>query len=129
MILNKEHLAIRETVSAFIEKEINPHTDKWEQEGIFPAHDLFKKMGDLGLLGISKPTEFGGMGLDYSYQVVFSEELGKISSGGVSMAIGVQTDMATPALAKYGSDELRKEFLAGDLSYSLKKKLKIFYLI
>jgi citronellyl-CoA dehydrogenase len=68
-------------------------------------------MGDLGLLGISKPIEFGGMGLDYSYQVVFSEELGKISSGGVSMAIGVQTDMATPALAKYGSDELRKEFL------------------
>ena len=116
MILNKEHLAIRETVSAFIEKEINPHTDKWEQEGIFPAHDLFKKMGDLGLLGISKPTEFGGMGLDYSYQVVFSEELGKISSGGVSMAIGVQTDMATPALAKYGSDELRKEFLAPAIS-------------
>ena len=50
MILNKEHLAIRETVSAFIEKEINPHTlITWEQEGIFPAHDLFKKMGDLGL--------------------------------------------------------------------------------
>ena len=49
MILNKEHLAIRETVSAFIDKEINPHTDTWEQEGIFPAHDLFKKMGDLGL--------------------------------------------------------------------------------
>ena len=116
MILNKEHLAIRETVSAFIEKEINPHTDKWEQEGIFPAHDLFKKMGDLGLLGISKPTEFGGMGLDYSYQVVFSEELGKISSGGVSMAIGVQTDMATPALAKYGNDQLRQDFLAPAIS-------------
>ena len=116
MILNKEHLAIRDTVKAFIEKEINPHTNEWEKEGIFPAHELFKKMGDLGLLGISKPTEFGGMGLDYSYQVVFSEELGLISSGGVSMAIGVQTDMATPALAKYGSDELRQEFLAPAIS-------------
>ena len=91
MILNKEHLAIRETVSAFIDNEINPHTDKWEADGIFPAHELFKKMGDLGLLGISKPAEFGGMGLDYSYQVVFAEELGLISSGGVSMAIGVKT--------------------------------------
>ena len=116
MILNKEHLAIRETVSAFIDNEINPHTDKWEAEGIFPAHELFKKMGDLGLLGISKPAEFGGMGLDYSYQVVFAEELGLISSGGVSMAIGVQTDMATPALAKYGSDQLRQDFLAPAIS-------------
>ena len=116
MILNKEHLAIRETVSAFIDKEINPHTDQWETEGIFPAHSLFKKMGDLGLLGISKPTEFGGMGLDYSYQVVFAEELGLISSGGVSMAIGVQTDMATPALAKYGNDQLRQDFLAPAIS-------------
>ena len=116
MILNKEHLAIRDTVKAFIENEINPHTNEWEKEGIFPAHELFKKMGDLGLLGISKPTEFGGMGLDYSYQVVFSEELGLISSGGVSMAIGVQTDMATPALAKYGSDQLRQEFLAPAIS-------------
>jgi len=59
MILNKEHLAIRETVSSFIDNEINPHTDKWEADGIFPAHELFKKMGDLGLLGISKPAEFG----------------------------------------------------------------------
>jgi len=116
MILNKEHLAIRETVSAFIDKEINLHTDQWETEGIFPAHELFKKMGDLGLLGISKPTEFGGMGLDYSYQVVFAEELGLISSGGVSMAIGVQTDMATPALAKYGNDQLRQDFLAPAIS-------------
>ena len=73
-------------------------------------------MGDLGLLGISKPTEFGGMGLDYSYQVVFAEELGLISSGGVSMAIGVQTDMATPALAKYGNDQLKTRlFSAGYL--------------
>ena len=80
-------------------------------------------MGDLGLLGIAKPVEFGGMGLDYSYQIAFSEELGLVESGGVSMGIGVQTDMATPSLAKFGSDELRKEFLvpaiAGDAVFSI----------
>ena len=123
MILTEEHEAIRATIAQFIDKEINPYADQWEEEGIFPAHELFKKMGNLGLLGISRPEEFGGMGLDYSYQVVFAEELGRIRTGGVGMAIGVQTDMATPALAKHGSDELRREFLipaiAGDMVCSI----------
>jgi citronellyl-CoA dehydrogenase len=123
MILTEEHEAIRATIAQFIDKEINPYADQWEEEGIFPAHELFKKMGNLGLLGISKPEEFGGMGLDYSYQVVFAEELGRIRTGGVGMAIGVQTDMATPALAKHGSDELRRQFLmpaiAGDMVCSI----------
>ena len=116
MILTEQHEAIRTTIAQFIDKEINPYADQWEEEGIFPAHEVFKKMGDLGLLGIAKPEEFGGMGLDYSYQVVFSEELGRIRSGGVSMAIGVQTDMATPALTKHGSDELRREFLVPSIA-------------
>ena len=77
----------------------------------------------LGFVGIAKPTEYGGMGLDYSYQIVFSEELGRCAAGGVSMGIGVQTDMATPALAKFGSDELRREFLvpaiSGDAVFSV----------
>lgn len=118
MILTEEHRAIRDTTAQFIAKEINPYCDEWEAAGIFPAHRLFKKMGDLGLLGISKPPAYGGMGLDYSYQTVFSEELGSIRSAGVGMAIGVQTDMATPALANHGSKELLSEFLqpaiAGD---------------
>ena len=118
MILTDEHRAIRDTTAQFIAKEINPYCDEWEAAGIFPAHLLVKKMGDLGLLGISKPTAYGGMGLDYSYQTVFSEELGSIRSAGVGMAIGVQTDMATPALANHGSKELLSEFLqpaiAGD---------------
>lgn len=123
MILTEEHEAIRQTTAKFIDAEINPYADKWEADGIFPAHELFKKMGDLGLLGICKPIEYGGMGLDYSYQIVFSEELGRIATGGVSMGIGVQTDMATPALARFGSDELRKEFLvpaiAGEAVFSI----------
>ena len=73
MLLTEEHEAIRKTTAAFVEKEINPHADEWEANGIFPAKELFKKLGDLGLLGISKPVEYGGMGLDYSYQTVFNE--------------------------------------------------------
>ncbi|MFA6312207.1 MAG: acyl-CoA dehydrogenase family protein, partial [Sterolibacterium sp.] len=67
-------------------------------------------------LGINKPQEYGGMGLDYSYQLAFVEALGHIRCGGVPMAIGVQTDMATPALARFGSDELRKEFLTPSIA-------------
>ncbi|MGO9684786.1 MAG: acyl-CoA dehydrogenase family protein [Beijerinckiaceae bacterium] len=102
----------------FIAAEINPHVDAWEEAGIFPAHELFKKLGRLGFLGLHKPTTFGGQGLDYSYALLMAEELGSIRCGGVPMAIGVQTDMATPALARFGSDEVRHAFLepsiAGD---------------
>ncbi len=108
---NSEQLELRRTTAKFIEQEINPKVDQWEEEGIFPAKALFKKMGSLGLLGITKPTEYGGMGLDYSYGLVFAEELGAINCAAIPMAIGVQTDMATPALARFGSDSLRKEFL------------------
>jgi citronellyl-CoA dehydrogenase len=68
-------------------------------------------MGTLGLLGINKPESVGGLGLDYSYQVSFAEGLGHCKVGGIPMAVGVQTDMATPALARYGSAELKNEFL------------------
>ena len=112
MLFTEQHDEIRRTTRNFIEKEINPYVDEWEAQGIFPANELFKKMGDLGLLGISKPEEYGGMGLDYSYESVFAEELGQINCGGVPMAIGVQTNMATPALAKFGSDYVRETYLA-----------------
>ena len=112
MQLTQEHEEIRRTIKKFVETEINPYVDEWEEAEIFPAHDLFKKLGDLGMLGITKPEEYGGMGLDYSYQAVMNEALGYCNCGGVPMAIGVQTDMATPALARFGSDEVRKEFLA-----------------
>lgn len=123
MNFTEDHIAIRNTLASFVDKEINPYCEEWEKAGMFPAKLLFKKMGDLGLLGIAKPEEYGGMGLDYSYQIIFSEELGRIHSGGVSMAIGVQTDMSTPALAKFGSEALRREYLtqaiAGDAIFSI----------
>lgn len=112
MILTPEHEELRRSTERFIDQEINPHVDEWEEAEMFPAHDLFKKLGDAGFLGINKPVEYGGMGLDYSYAMVFAEALGHIRCGGVPMAIGVQTDMCTPALARFGSDELKREFLA-----------------
>jgi citronellyl-CoA dehydrogenase len=112
MNLTDQHEAIRRTATRFIESEINPHVDEWEKNEIFPAHEVFKKMGDLGLLGINKPEENGGLGLDYSYAAVLSEATSTINCGGVPMAIGVQTDMATPALARFGSAELRRDYLA-----------------
>ncbi len=116
MLYTEEHLALAESAAKLIKAEINPFCDQWEEEGIFPAREVFKKFGQLGLLGINKPAEFGGMGLDYSYQMAFTEQLGLIESAGVSMGIGVQTDMATPALAKHGSNALREEFLRPALS-------------
>jgi citronellyl-CoA dehydrogenase len=112
MKFTPEHTQISDTVRKFVANEINPHLPEWEKAGQFPAHQLFKKMGDLGLLGIKYPTEFGGMGLDFSYSMVMAEALGECRAGGVPMAIGVQTDMCTPALARFGSDALRHEFLA-----------------
>ena len=116
MHFTHEHEELRRSLQKFIAAEINPYVDQWEKDGIFPAHELFKKMGDMGFLGLNKPVEFGGQGLDYSYAMVMAEELGTIACGGVPMAIGVQTDMATPALARFGSDEVRKEFLAPSIS-------------
>ena len=112
MRFTEEHHQLRRTVREFVDKEIRPHSERWEDEGIFPAHEVFKKAGKLGLLGVNKPEAYGGMGLDYSYQAVVTEELGAAGSSGVAMALGVQTDMSTPALARFGSDELKREFLA-----------------
>jgi citronellyl-CoA dehydrogenase len=112
MQFTHEHREIQKTLKRFIDEEINPHVDEWEAAEIFPAHQVFRRLGELGLLGLTKPEAFGGAGLDYSYAVAMAETLGHVDCGGVPMAIGVQTDMATPALARVGSDELRRQFLA-----------------
>lgn len=111
MQFTEEHQALRKTVRDFVEKEINPNCDQWEKDGQYPIRDIFKKLGDLGLLGIQKPEEHGGMGLDYSYNLVAAEEFGIAAAGGVPLSIGVQTDMCTPALARFGSHEHKEQFL------------------
>jgi len=119
LYFSKEHDQVRRAVRDFITKEINPYVDEWEENGIAPLHEIFKKMGDLGFLGIRYSEELGGMGLDYWYETAFLEELGGIECGGIPMAIGVQTNMATPAIDEFGSDYLKETFLkpaiAGDL--------------
>jgi len=112
MKLSHEHHELQRSVKRWIDEQINPHVDAWEAAGVFPAHQVFKQMGDMGWLGLCKPIDNGGLGLDYSYGAVLAEALGHMHCGGVPMAIGVQTDMATPALAAHGSAELRAEFLA-----------------
>ena len=112
MQFNEEQIALSKTVREFAIKEIHPHIEEWEKSGMFPAHSLFKKLGALDLLGITKSKEFGGMGLDYSYGLVFAEALGHAWDLGIITAIGVHTDMATPPIDRYGSTELKEEFLS-----------------
>jgi citronellyl-CoA dehydrogenase len=116
MIITHEHKEFHRTVKNFIENEINPNVAEWEKAGAYPAHEVFKKMGDLGLLGINKDEKYGGMGLDYSYHIYAAEALGYANCGGVPLSIGVQTDMATPAIEKFGSTELKEQFLAPSIS-------------
>lgn len=119
MIWNEDHEALRRTTRAVVDTHVNPFVDQWEEEGIFPARQVMKAFGNAGLLGIGKPEAYGGMALDLSYDIAFAEELGGIRTMGICSAIGVQTNMCTPALAKYGSDRLKSDFLtptiAGDL--------------
>ncbi|MCP5265260.1 MAG: acyl-CoA dehydrogenase family protein [Burkholderiaceae bacterium] len=112
MLRTHEHDELERTTLRVIKDHILPNVDDWEREGIFPAHELMKKFGDAGLLGITKPEAYGGLDLDFSYEMVFAEALGSIPASGLSSAIGVQSTMCTPALAAHGSDALKREYLA-----------------
>src|SRR5699024_830054 len=116
MRLTDEHAAFRASVRSFVESEIDPHADAWEDAGIFPAHELFPKAARLGLLGLERDPQYGGEGADHSFQMVAAEELGRSDVAGVAMAIGVQSMMATPSLAAHGTDELKRTYLAPALA-------------
>ncbi|OQY05854.1 MAG: acyl-CoA dehydrogenase [Desulfobacteraceae bacterium 4572_123] len=119
LYFTKDHEMVRKAVRDFVNKEINPYVDEWEAKGVPPLHELFKKMGDLGFLGIHYDTKYGGQGLDYWYDTVFLEELGHIRALGIAVAITVQTHMATPAINEFGSEYLKEKYLkpaiAGDM--------------
>jgi len=108
----EEHRLFRSTLRNLFDKEIQPYVDEWEEDRTFPAHELFPKLGQVGLLGLEYEEAYGGMAADHGFTVVAGEELGRIDCGGVPMAIAVQMSMATPALARYGSDDLKRRFLA-----------------
>lgn len=116
MHFTDEHKMLRDSLRQLIDEEINPRVGQWEEEQLFPAHELFKTLGDAGFLGITRPEEYGGGGLDWSYAMVMAETLGHIHCGGIPMAIGVHTDMCTPALAAFGSEELKQQFLAPSIA-------------
>jgi citronellyl-CoA dehydrogenase len=116
MKFTAEHRQLAETVRRFVEKELNPNVPAWEAAETYPAHEVFRKLGALGLLGLKYPEEYGGAGLDFSYSMTMAEALGECACAGVPMSIGVQTDMCTPALARFGSDELRREYLAPSIA-------------
>ena len=118
-----EHEMFRTTVRDVVQKEIDPFADEWEAAGDFPAHDLFRRFGELGLIGVEYDPAFGGGGADHVYTMILGEELGRCASLGIAMAISVQTDMATPSLHEFGSDELKERFLrpavAGEMVASI----------
>jgi citronellyl-CoA dehydrogenase len=111
LYFSKDQQMVRRAVREFINKEINPHTDEWEAAGIAPLKKIFKKMGDLGFLGIRYDPKYGGQGLDYWYETAFLEELGHIKALGLAVAITVQTNMATPAIDEFGSEYLKETYL------------------
>ncbi len=109
--LTEEHRLFRQTVRDLVENEIDRFADDWERAGDFPAHDLFRRFGELGLLGLEYDPAYGGGGADHVFTMILGEELGRAASLGIAMAITVQTDMATPALARFGSHELKERYL------------------
>jgi alkylation response protein AidB-like acyl-CoA dehydrogenase len=105
----EEHDLLRATIREWLEAEVKPNLSEWEEAAWFPS-DLFRRAGQLGLLGLNVPVELGGQGGDYWSQVVFLEELGRVSTA-ISTALSVQTDMATPPIVEYGTDQQRQRWL------------------
>jgi alkylation response protein AidB-like acyl-CoA dehydrogenase len=107
----EEHEALRASVRRFVETELAPHARAWEDAGWFDDWVL-PRMGELGLLGLTVPPEYGGAGGDYWSTVVLAEELPRSGSGSLAMAVAVQTDMATPPILKFGTEEQKQGYLA-----------------
>ncbi|MCX6389113.1 MAG: acyl-CoA dehydrogenase family protein [Solirubrobacterales bacterium] len=108
-IFNEDHDRLRESIGAFVEKELTPHAEEWE-ETTFPD-SVIKRMGELGFLGLSMPEEYGGQGGDYYCNLVLAEEMSKSGSGGLAMGVAVHTDMAMPPIHLFGTEEQKQEWL------------------
>jgi acyl-CoA dehydrogenase len=111
-IFTDDHELLRRTVRAFVEKEVAPHVDAWEEAGRIPR-ELWRRLGELGLLGLEFPTEYGGAGGDFLSSVVLGEEMARCRSGGVAFSVLVHTDMSSPWLTRYGTDAQKQAYLPG----------------
>jgi alkylation response protein AidB-like acyl-CoA dehydrogenase len=105
-----EHDELRASIRSFVTSELTPNAEQWEAEKDFPDW-VFKRMGDLGLLGLTYPEAYGGGGGDYLCNIVLAEEMSRSGSGGVGMAVAVQTDMAVPPVFKFGTEEQKQRYL------------------
>jgi alkylation response protein AidB-like acyl-CoA dehydrogenase len=108
-IFNEEHEQLRESIHSFVVKELAPHAEEWE-ETTFPNW-VFPRMGGLGFLGLSFPEEYGGQGGDYYCNLVLAEEMARASCGGLAMGVAVHTDMATPPILLFGTEEQKQRYL------------------
>jgi alkylation response protein AidB-like acyl-CoA dehydrogenase len=109
-LFREEHDALRESIRAFATRELAPHAEEWE-ETTFPD-SVFRRMGELGFLGLDKPEELGGQGGDYASAIVLAEEIVHARSGGLAMGLAVQTDMALPPIIAFGTEEQKREWAA-----------------
>ncbi|HEX2267683.1 MAG TPA: acyl-CoA dehydrogenase family protein [Actinomycetota bacterium] len=109
-LFTPEHEEFRQSVRTFVEAELTPLAEEWERDGHFPDW-IFKRMGDLGFLGLRYPPEYGGQGGDWGHAIVLAEEMARSRSGGVGMAVAVQSEMATPPILKFGTEEQKQEYL------------------
>ena len=105
-----EHQLFRRTVRKFVQEELKPRAREFDAAGRIDK-SLYRKMGELGMLGLRYDPKWGGAGLDWSYTAVLFDEVGRCDNAGVTMGITVQTDMATPSLHQFGTDELRQRYL------------------
>jgi len=109
-IFSEQHLMFRQAVRSFIEKEVEAHIEEWEQAGQIPK-SIWPRMGELGFLGVEYDEKYGGAGADFQTTMVLCEEMARSRSGSLAMAVGVQTDMASPHLYWTGSEALKERYL------------------
>ena len=107
-----EHELLRRTIRAFVEKEVAPQVAAWEEAGRIPRA-FWQRLGELGLLGLEFPTDYGGAGGDFLASVVLGEEMARCRSGGVAFSVLVHTDMSSPWLTRFGTDAQKRKYLSG----------------
>ena len=112
MAMTEEHDAFRAMVRDYVEREINPQVEAWEAAEMMPLHEIFSDMAKLGMLGLEYEAAYGGQGADHLFTLILGEEFGRCLHGSLPMALGVQVDMATPSLARFGTPAQKEAFLA-----------------
>jgi acyl-CoA dehydrogenase len=111
-VFTPEHEMLRKSVRAFVEKEVAPRVDEWEAAGQIPK-TFWRRLGELGFLGLEFPVEYGGAGGDFLASVVLGEEMARCRSGGVAFSVLVHTDMSSPWLTRFGNDAQKRKYLPG----------------